>query len=137
MDIWVCAARTTAIRKNFVGTVGNANAVTKKPVTRVKSPVSGRLIVVGGPAYQKMLSEGYVLTDNKLVHRDDLEKLKVRRECMRLNTSPVQIINSNHIHGAPAPPHMRMLTGSCAQKAMHKRKVQGGIPRFPPHGIRP
>ncbi len=37
---------------------------------KVKSPITGRLINVGGPAFQKILDLGYVLKDGQLIHRN-------------------------------------------------------------------
>ncbi len=37
---------------------------------KVKSPITGRLINVGGPAFQKVLDLGYVLKDGLLIHRN-------------------------------------------------------------------
>lgn len=56
---------------------GGSPAREQTPIIRVKSPASGRLIVVGGPAYQKMLAEGYVLHEKRLVHKDDLGEIQV------------------------------------------------------------
>jgi hypothetical protein len=39
---------------------------------KVKSPITGRLINIGGPAFQKIVDLGYVLQDGQLIHRNCL-----------------------------------------------------------------
>ncbi|EKX49172.1 hypothetical protein GUITHDRAFT_136328 [Guillardia theta CCMP2712] len=40
---------------------------------RVRSPITGRLINVDGPAYQKVIELGYILVDGQFIHRNKLD----------------------------------------------------------------
>jgi len=48
---------------------------------KVKSPMTGRLINVGGPAYQKIIDLGYILIDGQLVHRNCVQEGIVDAQC--------------------------------------------------------
>jgi hypothetical protein len=66
---------TSAGLENPVARQRKSSAAATKEVTvgsimRVKSPITGRLINVGGPAFQKVIELGYILHNGHLVHRN-------------------------------------------------------------------
>ena len=60
---------------------GDAEATGRESREKVKSPMTGRPIYVGGTAYQKIIDLGYILIDGQLVHRNCVQEGVVDAQC--------------------------------------------------------
>jgi hypothetical protein len=65
-----------ALKKDGKGShsIGDAEDAVEYPRKKVKSPLTGRLIYVGGPAFQRIIDLGYIFVDDQLVHRNCVEQ---------------------------------------------------------------